>query len=55
MINRYFGRGYEDSFTLTEIGEIYGITKERVRQIIETAMRKVRAEAVIIGESYTDN
>lgn len=55
MINRYFGRGYEGSFTLAEIGEIYGITKERVRQIIETAIRKVRAKAVIIGESYTDN
>jgi RNA polymerase primary sigma factor len=47
MINRYFGRGYEKAYTLTDIGAHYGLTKERVRQIVESAMRKVRCMAVL--------
>ena len=52
MINRYFGRGYEKAYTLTEIGVHYGLTKERVRQIVESAMRKVRCMAVLEDDEY---
>ena len=51
MINRYFGRGYEESSTLKEIGQVYGLTKERVRKIIENSLKKIRAEAILSDET----
>lgn len=47
MINMYYGRLYSGSFTLEEIGEKYGLTKERVRQVIQKAFRKIRSEAIL--------
>lgn len=35
------------SYTLEEIGEIYGLTKERIRQIVEASLTKIRTEALI--------
>ena len=32
--------------TLEDIGDEYGLTKERIRQILETAMKKVRTEVL---------
>lgn len=52
MINMYYGRcGYNES-TLEEIGKKYKLTKERVRQIIETAFRKIRTEAMVVDSKY---
>ena len=52
MINMYYGRcGYKEN-TLEQIGKKYKLTKERVRQIIEKAFRKVRSESMIIGSRY---
>lgn len=48
MVNMYYGRKYGESYTLDEIGEKYDLTKERVRQIIEKAFKKVRSEAILI-------
>ncbi len=38
----YFGIGREHPLTLEEIGQGYGLTRERVRQIKEKALRKLR-------------
>ena len=38
----YFGIGHERPMTLEEVGEQYGLTRERVRQIKEKALRKLR-------------
>ncbi len=38
----YFGIGRETPMTLEEIGQEYELTRERVRQIKETALRKLR-------------
>jgi RNA polymerase primary sigma factor len=38
----YFGIGVEDSLTLEEIGEKFDLTRERVRQIKEKAIRRLR-------------
>lgn len=52
IINMYFGIGYDEQFTLSEIGEKYNITKERVRQIIETALKKIRSEAILMNDDF---
>ena len=41
IIKRYFGLSGE-SQTLEVIGEVYGLTKERIRQIKEKSIRKLR-------------
>jgi RNA polymerase primary sigma factor len=38
----YFGIGHEQPLTLVEVGERFGLTRERVRQIKEKALRKLR-------------
>ena len=38
----YFGIGEETSYTLEEIGQQLDITHERVRQIKDAALRKLR-------------
>jgi len=38
----YFGLGREHSLTLEEIGEKFQLTRERVRQIKEKAIRRLR-------------
>lgn len=52
MINMYYGRNYDKEYTLEEIGDKYKLTKERVRQIIEIAFRKIRTEAILIDSQY---
>ena len=42
MITCYFGLDGKKSLTLEEIGERYNLTRERVRQIKERAIRKLR-------------
>lgn len=46
IITRYFGLGKNKPETLDEIGKTFSLTKERVRQIKEDAMKKLRSHAV---------
>lgn len=52
MVNMYYGRLYGQSFTLEEIGKKYGLTKERVRQVIEKAFKKIRSEAILSDNTF---
>jgi len=45
VIQLYFGIGYEFPENLQEIGEQLGLTRERVRQIKENALRRLRHKA----------
>jgi RNA polymerase primary sigma factor len=45
VIRLRFGLDDEDPKTLDEIGKILGVTRERVRQIELTALKKLRAHA----------
>jgi RNA polymerase primary sigma factor len=42
VIGLYFGLNNNNSMTLEEIGELYSLTRERVRQIKEKATRRLR-------------
>jgi RNA polymerase primary sigma factor len=42
ILTLYFGIGREEALTLEEIGRILGLTRERVRQIKEKAIKKLR-------------
>jgi RNA polymerase primary sigma factor len=42
VINLYFGLSHEKPLTLEEIGVRFGLTRERVRQIKEKAIRRLR-------------
>ncbi|MBI4553220.1 MAG: sigma-70 family RNA polymerase sigma factor [Candidatus Latescibacteria bacterium] len=42
VISLYFGINADRSYTLEEIGEQFGLTRERVRQIKEKAIRRLR-------------
>lgn len=42
IVASYFGLDGHQSHTLDEIGEMYGLTRERVRQIRERAIRRLR-------------
>ena len=46
IIGSYFGLDGQDEMTLEEIGKRYNLTKERIRQIKEKALRKMRESAV---------
>jgi RNA polymerase primary sigma factor len=41
MVRMHYGIGFEREFTLEEIGEIFGLTRERVRQIEVGAFQKL--------------
>ena len=42
IINLFFGIGVAHSYTLDEIGSMFGLTRERVRQIKEKAIRRLK-------------
>lgn len=43
IINMFYGIGQAHGYTLEEIADEFGLTRERVRQIKERAMRRLRA------------
>jgi RNA polymerase primary sigma factor len=45
ILKLFFGIGIESPMTLDQIGEIMGTTRERVRQIKEKALKKMRASS----------
>ncbi|MEK7542110.1 MAG: sigma factor-like helix-turn-helix DNA-binding protein, partial [Patescibacteria group bacterium] len=45
ILTRRFGLRAEESETLEAIGQSHGITRERVRQIVEAGVEQVRQEA----------
>jgi RNA polymerase primary sigma factor len=45
VLRLYFGLGESDPMTLEEIGELFGITRERVRQIKERALLRLRHQS----------
>ncbi len=42
IVQLYFGLGQEPPLTLEEIGERFNLTRERIRQIKEKALRRLR-------------
>jgi RNA polymerase primary sigma factor len=42
VLKAYYGLGDSHALNLEEIGELYGLTRERVRQIKERALRRLR-------------
>lgn len=42
VVKLYYGIGDQHSMTLAEIGQTFDLTRERVRQIREKAIRKLR-------------
>ena len=46
VVSEYFGLNTKEALTLEEIGKNMGLTKERVRQIKEKALKKLRSEAL---------
>jgi len=42
VVKMRFGVGYNQSFTLDEIGKSFGLTRERIRQIEKKALQKMR-------------
>jgi RNA polymerase primary sigma factor len=42
IVRLYFGLGHEHPLTLEEIGERFNLTRERIRQIKEKALRRLR-------------
>ena len=52
IINKYYGRcGYREN-TLKKKKKKYNLTKERVRQIMESAFRKIRSESMLVDNKY---
>jgi len=45
VLSSYFGLNGHKSLTLEEIGELYGLTRERVRQIKDKAINKLRSSS----------
>jgi len=49
----YYGFKDDKNYTLEEIGKLYGISRERVRQIIQRGLRKMKT-AILKNKKYRD-
>lgn len=45
VVKMRYGIGYNQAFTLDEIGKSFGLTRERIRQIEKKALKKIRESA----------
>ena len=52
IIRMRFGIGIETTYTLNEIGDIFGVTRERIRQIEKSALDKISSS--YIGDYLRD-
>lgn len=52
ILSNYFGLNGKEELTLDELGEKYSLTKERIRQIKERALRKMRVNAMQSDELF---
>ena len=50
IIENYYGINGKKEMTLTEIGEEYSLSSERVRQIKKTSLRKLRSNVLLFEE-----
>lgn len=50
IIERYYGIGDKKELTLSEIGEMYGLSSERVRQIKKQGMKKLRTQILLMDD-----
>ena len=41
IVTKYYGIGKETRHTLAELGEMHGVTRERIRQVKVVALRKL--------------
>ena len=57
IVTRYFGLGSEPAMTLEEIGRGFGLTRERIRQLKERALGRLRRQehAPALMEHYQDS
>lgn len=53
VITLYFGIDSDTAYTLEEIGEKFGLTRERVRQIKDMALRKLKKKQKQRSSKYT--
>lgn len=42
VVQLYYGINHERAYTLEEIGDMFGLTRERIRQVKEKALTKLR-------------
>jgi RNA polymerase primary sigma factor len=49
VINLYFGIGQDAAHTLDDIGQRFGLTRERIRQIKENALKKLKKPSINCG------
>ena len=54
FLSMYYGIGYPEE-TLDQIGEIYGLTRERVRQIVEKSRRKIKEHLGLLKKEKDDD
>lgn len=47
VLRRRFGIGYDEESTLEEIGKVFGVTRERIRQIETQALKKLQDAKVL--------
>jgi RNA polymerase primary sigma factor len=57
IVRLYFGLGSESAMTLEEIGQRFGLTRERIRQLKERALGRLRRQehAPALMEHYRDS
>ena len=48
IIRMYYGLGGEEAKTLIEIGDAFGLTQERVRQVKDKAIKRLRSTRSVI-------
>ena len=57
ILRLYYGMGHERSLTLEEIGDRFGLTRERIRQLKERALRRLREldHAQVLIDHYRES